>query len=133
MKVRSESEWQARLAELAQDPDPFAQVLKELVIAWADAAEKLGAALRENSRRTDLRTMGPAELLRRTLPAVEINLGRMPTVLIGQALVLLYHHWDTGTDPDVLFEGLTPIEQHIYEDITALKLAVLQEQAKAQP
>jgi hypothetical protein len=120
MKVKDEAEWQNLLAEFSVDPDPMAPVLKNFLIAWANAAERLT----EDDEETH---WPPIVALRKTLNLIEAQQQRVPTAVIAAALAILTMHWIYS---DQMVEGMNQIELHMVQDITAIKVVQLQEQAQ---
>lgn len=124
MKVRDEAEWQAQAAQLVSDENPMAPLFHAFVLAWADAAE---AVMAERSAEPYFQAHpdlnGPANALRATLPSVEQSLGQsVTTMLVGMALVVLFTHWDFGGEPQQFYDGLTTIEQRVYQEVALTKM-----------
>ena len=117
MRVRDESEFHLLLAELASDTSEVAGPFWRFFTTWAEMAE------------AHLSLVGPAEALRRTLRHAEDETDHFSAGFLGMCLVLFYNHWDFDGEPDVLYNSLTPIEQHLFEDVAALKMLDLQKQA----
>lgn len=99
---------------------------RDFLIDWAEAAEELMA------RGEDVFFDGsPAMALNATLGLVEGRReDRLSTSFLGQALLLLYTHWDFGGPPDDLYGGLSPIEQHLFQDVTLVKMSELAQSAQ---
>lgn len=124
MKIRNQSEWQLQLAELAADPDPHAIPFRNFLVSWGDAAESYLDGCRGEFHNEAIHA------LRNTLGPTEERVGRASTSFIGMALLLLYAHWDCGYTPDEFYGQLGPIEQHLLEDIGAMKAQKLMAQAQ---
>lgn len=126
MRVKDESEWRKQCADFAVDPDPRAEPFREFVVAWAEAAEEV-----LDDRRGNSRNGGPAiKALDTVLRKVEASTGRWTVGYLGMALVLLGTHWAEAGDPDEFVKAMTPIEQSLYLDVLATKMAELQRSAE---
>ena len=70
------------------------------------------------------------QALRHTLRGTEEKLGRWEVGLLGMALLILSTHWEPAGEPQSFFDSMTPIEQNLYLDVAAIKLAEMQTQAQ---
>ena len=128
MQITDEDLWQAQCQEFADDPNPFAEVFHQFVVAWADAAESHLVRRIVTAEYDDHPLPSPIEALRQELPGSEERVGHfMSGFFVGQALVLLGTHWAYGGDE--LFESMTPIEQRLCADVYQLKLDELNTRA----
>jgi hypothetical protein len=120
MKIRDEADWQRQLADFANDPHPAATSLQNFLVTWANYAEGVLATVRLPE------ITSPMEALRQTLVTTEQHTGRTSIGFIGAALTLLSMHWGYG---ETLYDDMNPIERHLIEDATLVKLETLAAQA----
>jgi hypothetical protein len=107
-------------------------ILRDFLVAWATGAEALMADTQARNDRSwsEPIELSPIEALRRTLRLTEVSQpqGRLPSGFIGAAMTLLAMHWVHG---ETLYDEMTPIEQHLTEDATLVKIQQLQREAEA--
>lgn len=125
MRIADESEWQDLLAQFAQDPNQqVAGGFRDFVVAWAEEAEVHIEVTREVTYSDFgdevVNELSPIEALRRTLRVVEQRTSRWTVGFLGQALLMLGHHWEpAAADRAEFFGSLTSIEQNLYLDVAA--------------
>lgn len=131
MKVKDESEWQKQLADFAADPDPMAVLLPNFLIKWCERGERF---LEESS---EYPPHGPRPpwtepmgALRAGLRATELEEGRLQIGYLGMALVVITAHWEPAADPQGFFDSMTSIEQNLFADVAALKIADMELKAQ---
>jgi hypothetical protein len=115
VKVIDESLWQELAGELKSDS--IGEAFHDFVVEWCDRAE----ALLEQG------WVSPLDALRISLAIVEDSHERKTIWIVGQALVLICMHWVHGTS---IAQEFTEFEARLVEDVTAMKIAQLQEQAE---
>lgn len=116
MLVKDESLWHELAKELKSTEHgvPF----YDFVTQWCERAEQL---LKQNA------VTDAADALRLSLANTEENLERKNVWIVGQALVVICMHWLHGDDTAT---NLTEVEMRLVEDVTAAKIAQLQEMAE---
>jgi hypothetical protein len=124
MKVRDNEVWQQQRADLltpsAQDPEcKIGKLYLEFLEMWAEKAE---FCLAEENFEAN-----PSQAVRLGLILTENHFGRQTIGTIGQMLCLLLMHWEHSKELDL---GLTEIEKRLVQDITAIKIATMQQQAQ---
>lgn len=129
VKVKDESEWQKQLADFAKDDDPMSEILPTFVIAWCERGERFLDETKDMTPPPPWST--PIGSLRAGLRATEQDLGRLQIGFLGMALVIITAHWEPGGDPQEFFDSMTIIEQNLFADVAALKIADMELQAQA--
>jgi hypothetical protein len=117
MQVKDEALWHELVKELKSTEQ--GTVFYDFVTQWCERAEQLLA----QKTVTD-----PADALRITLGSTEENLERKNIWIVGQCLVVIIMHWLHGDDTA---NNLTEVEMRLVEDVTAAKIAQLQEMAES--
>jgi hypothetical protein len=128
MKIRDLSEWQLQCAEFAADPDPISSRFLTFIQTWAAHAESMQDAWEAEERGDG--PLSPIEALRRTLHPAEERTEHWTIGFIGQALLLLCHHWAPITDGEEFVASMTSIEQNLFAD--AAMIWQIKQQMKAQ-
>jgi hypothetical protein len=97
------------------------------MVEWANLAERTldaNRAMRNEVYPTqelvEAGLMSPIEALRRTLYPAEMMTQHLTIGFVGQALVLLCHHWAPITDREDFLASLTTIEANLFRDAAAL-------------
>jgi transcriptional regulatory protein LevR len=116
VQIKDDALWHELVKELksTEQGPPF----HDFVTQWCERAEQL---LAQNT------VTDPADALRLTLANTEENLERKNVWIVGQALVVIIMHWAHGDDTA---NSLTEVEMRLVEDVTAAKIAQMQEMAE---
>lgn len=116
MRIKDQNLWQAQKAEIAQsETKEIGELFLMFVEVWCDRAQVLlddEPHLGHNLR--------PIDGLRRTLSAVESDLGMLPPGWVSQMLLVIAANWDCNQSEDDFFGSLTPIERHAVGDAATL-------------
>jgi hypothetical protein len=117
MRVKDERVWAEQLVEL--DADDQCRRFRDFLLEWVGAAELLVSGCKSPP---------PARAaLESTLAVVESQRGWLSVEWLSQMLLLLVQHWDCGED---LWGSLSVLERRMVEQVTAMKLAELQQSAE---
>lgn len=120
MRVKDESQWQQQLAEFAADDDPMSATMEQFLVYWCELAEKT----------IDQLKVSPIKALRYTLRATEEATTRPLVGFLGMALVVICTHWEPAGEPQEFFNSMTQIEQNLFTDVAALKVADMERVAQ---
>lgn len=109
--------WAEQLVEL--DVDEQCRRFRDFMLDWVGAAELLTKGCDP--------APPPRAALESTLAVVEGQRGWLSVEWLSQMLLLLVQHWELG---EGLWESLSVWERRMVEQVTAMKLAELQQAAE---
>lgn len=119
MRVDNEADWQKMCAALEAD-GPTGQDFRRFVERWMDVAE-------DNYIPGDSSWRGcAADVVRVALAEVEGEKGRISSDYLFQMLVVIISFWEHGQQ---VAADLTPFELKAVQDVLAIKLSALEDQA----
>ena len=121
MRVRDEAVWQQQCAEL--EADEIGRDFRRFVEVWVEEAERY---YDDQGGFWDATISDPAYALREALAVADEKMGRVSVHFLGQMLVVVATHWIHG---DEMMANLTPIEMRLVQDMLALKVAELKQEA----
>lgn len=119
MRVQNEELWAEQLAEF--DADETSRKFRDFLVFWCETAEKLLDSLSEIDHQ-----LTPTGSLKRSFEIAEQTFGYISVEWLSQMLLVIVQHWFHGTE---IWESLSVWERRMVEQITALKLVELQNQA----
>lgn len=119
MRADNEDDWQRLCADLEAD-GPVGQDFRRFVERWMDVAE-------DNYVPDDSSWRGcAADVVRLALGEVEGEKGRISSDYLFQMLVVIISFWEYGQQ---VAADLTPFELKAVQDVLAMKLSALEDQA----
>ena len=123
MQTKDPSLWEKQRIEL--EADETSKRFLEVFLDWFDGAEELYEAV---TRADPDQRLSVISAVRHQLSRVEQDRAMFLSMeWCGQQLLLAWQHWIHG---DEMYLGMTNMERRMLEQMSAIKLAELQEQSE---
>jgi hypothetical protein len=129
MQVLDPTRWGTQEIELKADA--ASRKFLEFFTTWFDKAEALMADTARHRMSSMAETLEDSRVescVRDAYVVTELKLGYLSMEWIGQMLLIASEHWVHGAE---MVKGLSVLETRMLEQMTAIKLAELQEAAAA--